>query len=112
MRIILDSPDRAIKLCSQYEDLNDIFGDWNDHIESTLLLGIDEIRWRFVPQLMGRTKGMVTNSTMPIRTRFISQRTVDSCIRLVFTNNPEDRIPVALHERRRYDIFRISDKYR
>lgn len=111
-RVILDSPDRKLRLCRQDEDLSNIFGDWTDHLETLLLLGLDEIRWRFVPQLMGRVKGFNTNSTLPIKTKFLSERQVESHIRLVITNNPEDRIPVALHERRRYDIFHISDKYK
>lgn len=112
MGLILNGIKQTYHLSFQTEDLEDVFGKWNDHLEYLLLLGLDEIRWRFVPKFMGYIKGLLSNPNMRIHTRFLSTRmNVRSYIRLVITNNDDDIIPIGLHERRRFNVFYVSNRY-
>lgn len=77
-----------------------LFGNFNSHMASTLLLHSDEGFWGGDPRHVGKLKSLVTSDTHHIERKGRDSLQVNNYLRLLITSNEDWVIPAAFEERR------------
>jgi len=77
-----------------------LFGNFNSHMGSTLLLHSDEGFWGGDPRHVGKLKSLVTSDTHFIEHKGKDSLQVNNYLRLLITTNEDWVIPAAFDERR------------
>lgn len=77
-----------------------LFGNFNSHMASTILLHSDEGFWGGDPRHVGKLKSLVTSDTQRIEQKGRDSLQVNNYLRLLITSNEEWVIPAAFDERR------------
>lgn len=77
-----------------------LFGNFNSHMASTVLLHSDEGFWGGDPRHVGRLKSLVTSDTHRIEKKGIDSLEVNNYIRLLISTNENWVVPAAFDERR------------
>lgn len=77
-----------------------LFGNFNSHMASTILLHSDEGFWGGDPRHVGKLKSLVTSDTQRIEQKGRDSLQVNNYLRLLITSNEEWVIPAAFEERR------------
>lgn len=77
-----------------------LFGNFNSHMASTILLHSDEGFWGGDPRHVGKLKSLVTSDTQRIEHKGRDSLEVNNYLRLLITTNEDWVIPAAFDERR------------
>lgn len=77
-----------------------LFGNFNSHMASTILLHSDEGFWGGDPRHVGKLKSLVTSNTQRIEQKGKDSLEVNSYLRLLITSNEDWVVPAAFEERR------------
>lgn len=77
-----------------------LFGQFNAHMASTILLHSDEGFWGGDPRHVGKLKSLVTSDTQRIEQKGRDSLEVNNYLRLLITSNEEWVVPAAFDERR------------
>lgn len=77
-----------------------LFGNFNAHMASTILLHSDEGFWGGDPRHVGKLKSLVTSDTQRIEQKGRDSLEVNNYLRLLITTNEDWVVPAAFDERR------------
>lgn len=77
-----------------------LFGNFNSHMASTILLHSDEGFWGGDPRHVGKLKSLVTSDTQRIEQKGRDSLQVNNYMRLLITTNEDWVVPAAFDERR------------
>jgi hypothetical protein len=77
-----------------------LFGQFNSHMASTILLHSDEGFWGGDPRHVGKLKSLVTSDTQRIEQKGKDSLQVNNYLRLLITSNEDWVVPAAFEERR------------
>lgn len=77
-----------------------LFGNFNSHMASTILLHSDEGFWGGDPRHVGKLKSLVTSDTQRIEQKGRDSLEVNNYLRLLITTNEDWVVPAAFDERR------------
>jgi ABC-type dipeptide/oligopeptide/nickel transport system ATPase component len=77
-----------------------LFGNFNSHMASTILLHSDEGFWGGDPRHVGKLKSLVTSDTQRIEQKGRDSLQVNNYLRLLITSNEDWVVPAAFEERR------------
>jgi hypothetical protein len=77
-----------------------LFGQFNSHMASTILLHSDEGFWGADPRHVGKLKSIVTSDTQRIEHKGRDSAEVNSYLRLLISSNEDWVVPAAFDERR------------
>ncbi len=89
------------------DDARYVFGQFNSHMASTLLLHSDEAFWGGDPRHVGKLRSMVTSDTQRIEHKGRDPVEIPNFMRLLITTNSEWVVPAA-QEERRFAVFDIG----
>jgi hypothetical protein len=81
-----------------------LFGNFNSHMASTILLHSDESFWGGDPRNVGKLKALVTSDTHRVEYKRIDPVEIPNYMRLLITTN-EDWVVPAASEERRFAVF-------
>jgi hypothetical protein len=93
------------ELCFTTARREDLFGDWNDHIEHTIFLQLEEAIWAGNRKEMSELNEFLTGMKLPTRTRFKSTKRSNSFTRALLTANDGWVIPATFDERRYVALY-------
>jgi len=85
-----------------------LFGNFNAHMASTILLHSDEGFWGGDPRHVGKLKSLVTSDTQRIENKGRDSVQVNNYLRLLITTNEDWVIPAAFDERR-FAVLDVGD---
>lgn len=85
-----------------------ITGNFNRHLEDTLLLQGDEAYWAGAKASESALKDLLTNSKISIERKGVDVVTMPNYTRVLFTSNEDYVIPASLDERR-FAVFDVSN---
>jgi hypothetical protein len=77
-----------------------LFGNFNSHMASTILLHSDEGFWGGDPRHVGKLKSLVTSDTQRIEQKGRDSLEVNNYLRLMITTNEDWVVPAGFEERR------------
>jgi len=77
-----------------------LFGNFNSHMASTILLHSDEGFWGGDPRHVGKLKSLVTSDTQRIEQKGRDSLQVNNYLRLLITSNEDWVVPASFEERR------------
>lgn len=81
---------------------------FNGHLESCLMLVLDEAFWSGDKKAEGKLKGLSTSPKILIERKGMEVHTVDNLVRMVIIGN-EDWLVPASHDERRYAVFHVGE---
>lgn len=90
------------------DDSRYVFGQFNSHMLSTILLHSDEGFWGGDPKHVGRLRSMVTSDSQFIELKTKDPISVPNYMRLLITTNQDWVVPAASEERR-FAVFDMGD---
>lgn len=93
--------------CKTLNNINQLVGDYNGHLEGTILLNLDEVYWGGDKTHEGTLKNLVTDEEMMINAKFKHPKMVKNFMRIIFTTNAEFVNP-ATGDERRYTIKTVN----
>ena len=85
-----------------------VTGNFNRHLEDTLLLQADEAYWAGAKGSEGALKDLLTNDSLFIERKGVDAYTAPNYTRILFTSNEEFVVPASLDERR-FAVFDVGD---
>lgn len=85
-----------------------LVGNFNSHMENSLLFTLDEAFWSGNKQAEGRLKGIITGKSHVIERKGQESYTVDNRTRVCIIGN-EDWLVPATHDERRFAVFAVGD---
>ena len=85
-------------------------GNWNEFLEETFLLHVDEAYRTSKPEIEVRVKQIVTDEWTGIKERFQGRQQKKNYARLVATSNKNTFMPSSI-ESVRWALFTVSDRY-
>lgn len=89
-----------------------ITGQFNGHLETTLLMVCEEAFWAADPQAEGVLKDMITNSSMLLERKGFDPVLSRNYARLALISNAEWVVPASLKDERRFGVFRCHSTRR
>ena len=84
-----------------------VTGNFNRHLEDTLLLQADEAYWAGAKASEGALKDLLTNPEITIERKGVDAYTAPNYTRILFTSNEEFVVPASLDERR-FAVFDVG----
>lgn len=90
------------------DDPRYVFGQFNSHMASTILLHSDEGFWGGDPKHVGKLRSMVTSNKHFVEYKGRDPVPVDNYMRLLITTNQDWVVPAASEERR-FAVFDMGD---
>jgi hypothetical protein len=85
-----------------------VTGNFNRHLEDTLLLQADEAYWAGAKASEGALKDLLTNPNITIERKGVDAYTAPNYTRILFTSNEEFVVPASLDERR-FAVFDVGN---
>ena len=85
-----------------------ITGNFNRHLEDTLLLQADEAYWAGAKASEGALKDLMTNDKIQIERKGVDSYTAPNYTRILFTSNEDYVVPASLDERR-FAVFDVGN---
>jgi hypothetical protein len=85
-----------------------VTGNFNRHLEDTLLLQADEAYWAGAKASEGALKDLLTNPNITIERKGVDAYTAANYTRILFTSNEEFVVPASLDERR-FAVFDVGN---
>ena len=99
-------------LCFTTAHRDDLFGNWNDHLEHTIFLQLEEAIWAGNKREMSELNEFITGMKLSTRARFKSTKRSNSFTRTLLDANPGDFnehwIVPATFDERRYTALYVS----
>lgn len=89
-----------------------IIGQFNGHLETTLLMVCEEAFWAADPQAEGVLKDMITNGSMLIERKGLDPIQARNYTRLALISNSDWVVPASLNDERRFGVFRCHSTRR
>lgn len=86
-----------------------LLGNFNSHLEKSLLFVLDEAFWSGDKQAEGMLKGLITGQTHIIEHKGKEPYEVKNCTRVVIIGNEEWLVP-ASNDERRFAVFNVGEK--
>jgi hypothetical protein len=86
-----------------------LVGNFNAHLESCLLLQVEEGYWAGSKAAEGALKDLVTNDRIMVERKGVDGYMAPNYTRLLFTSNEEWVVPATMDERR-WAVFDVSDR--
>lgn len=93
------------ELCFTTAHRDDLFGNWNDHLEHTIFLQLEEAIWAGNRREMSELNEFITGAKSSTRARFKSTRKGNSFTRALFNANDGWVIPATFDERRYMALY-------
>ncbi len=87
----------------------DIWGDFNSPMKDCFLVHLEELSKKDLIDSINEVKALITNPTLTINQKGISQYSINSYHRFIATTNSEDPMPTKKGDRRNF-IIRCSDE--
>ena len=84
-----------------------VTGNFNRHLESTLLLQADEAYWAGAKSSEGALKDLLTNDRIQIERKGVDSYSAPNYTRVLFTSNENFVVPASLDERR-FAVFDVG----
>ena len=84
-----------------------VTGNFNRHLEDTLILQADEAFWAGAKSSEGALKDLLTNPEITIERKGVDAYTAPNYTRILFTSNEDWVVPASLDERR-FAVFDVS----
>lgn len=84
-----------------------VTGNFNRHLEDTLLLQADEAYWAGAKSSEGALKDLLTNPEITIERKGVDAYTAPNYTRILFTSNEDFVVPASLDERR-FAVFDVG----
>ena len=84
-----------------------VTGNFNRHLEDTLLLQADEAYWAYAKSSDGALKDLLTNDRIQIERKGVDSYTAQNYTRILFTSNEDYVVPASLDERR-FAVFDVG----
>lgn len=84
-----------------------VTGNFNKHLEDTLLLQADEAFWAGAKSSEGALKDLITNPEITIERKGVDAYSAPNFTRVLFTSNEDWVVPASLDERR-FAVFDVS----
>lgn len=84
-----------------------VTGNFNRHLEDTLLLQADEAYWAGAKASEGALKDLLTNPEITIERKGVDAYTAPNYTRILFTSNEDFVVPASLDERR-FAVFDVG----
>lgn len=84
-----------------------VTGNFNRHLEDTLILQADEAFWAGAKSSEGALKDLLTNPEITIERKGVDAYTAPNYTRVLFTSNEDWVVPASLDERR-FAVFDVS----
>ena len=84
-----------------------VTGNFNRHLEDTLLLQADEAYWAGAKSSEGALKDLLTNPEITIERKGVDAYTAPNYTRVLFTSNDDFVVPASLDERR-FAVFDVG----
>lgn len=88
-----------------------LVGNFNAHLESCLLLQVEEGYWAGSKAAEGALKDLVTNDRIMVERKGVDGYMAPNYTRLLFTSNEEWVVPATMDERR-WAVFDVSSKHK
>lgn len=85
-----------------------VTGNFNRHLEDTLLLQADEAYWAGAKASEGALKDLLTNDRIQIERKGVDSYTAPNYTRILFTSNEDYVVPASLDERR-FAVFDVGN---
>jgi len=85
-----------------------VTGNFNRHLEDTLLLQADEAYWAGAKASEGALKDLLTNPNITIERKGVDAYTAPNYTRILFTSNEDFVVPATLDERR-FAVFDVGE---
>ena len=85
-----------------------VTGNFNRHLESTLLLQADEAYWAGAKSSEGALKDLLTNDRIQIERKGVDSYSAPNYTRVLFTSNESFVVPASLDERR-FAVFDVGN---
>ena len=85
-----------------------VTGNFNRHLEDTLLLQADEAYWAGAKSSEGALKDLLTNPEITIERKGVDAYTAPNYTRILFTSNEDFVVPASLDERR-FAVFDVGN---
>ena len=85
-----------------------VTGNFNRHLEDTLLLQADEAYWAGAKSSEGALKDLLTNPEITIERKGVDAYTAPNYTRILFTSNDDFVVPASLDERR-FAVFDVGE---
>lgn len=96
---------------ASFSDSRYILGNFNAHLESCLLVVLEEAFWGGDKQAEGILKDLITRTKHPIERKYCETYHVESFLRVVIIGNEDWVVPASLDERR-FAIFEVGNSRR
>lgn len=90
------------------DDSRYLTSNFNGHLESCLMLVLDEAFWSGDKKAEGKLKGLSTSPKILIERKGMEVHSVDNLVRMVIIGNEEWLVP-ASHDERRYAVFHVGE---
>jgi len=88
-----------------------LVGNFNAHLDGTVLLFADEAFWAGDKAALGAFKALITEPYLTVERKGIDAKQVINRLHIVMATNENWVVPAA-HDSRRYAVFEVSDKYK
>jgi len=88
----------------------DLIGQFNDHLESRSLIGLNEPAFPGNHQAAGKLKSMITEPTWLINGKFRAARRVPNIAHILLTTNASWAVPAG-NQARRFLVLEVDEKY-
>jgi hypothetical protein len=104
----------GLDICFKTAARDDLFGNWNDHLEHSLFVQLEEAIWAGSHKEMSELNEYITGDSISIKTRFHSTKQSLSMMRFLLNANPGEgtrgwTIPATWDERR-YSALYVSEE--
>jgi hypothetical protein len=99
----------STKVFETTQPSRDVWGEFNGLMTDTFLVNLNELSKKETVESEGRIKGLITDSTLKINVKGISQFPIQSFHRFIITTNNEEPISTSKDDRRKL-IIRSSDE--
>jgi hypothetical protein len=87
-----------------------LVGNFNAHLEDTILLFADEAYWPDDKKYEGNLKRIITEPTLTIERKGIDATEVPNMLHMIMASNSDKIVPASIDERR-FAVFEVSGKY-
>jgi hypothetical protein len=97
------------KVFESSDPCRDVWGNFNSPMKDSFLVHLEELSKKDLIEATGKVKALITNPTLTINQKGISQYSINSYHRFIATTNSEDPITTKKGDRRNF-IIRCSDE--
>ena len=90
---------------------NQVLGRFNDHLEDTICLVLEEAFWTGIRTHESNLKAYITEDTLSVEGKGLPTKTVRNYLRIIMLSNNEWVVPASADERR-YLVLDVNDQHK